>query len=183
MRIRRKSLATGLMVAVLSLGVAVPAFAATTATTQSPGWAGSVCRGTGAVADAVAQFLGLTPEAIAAERAAGQSLADIAEQQGKDTGGLVQTILSAKESQIQQAVTDGRLTQEQADTMLKTMTERVTERVADPAMGPRGGNGSSPAGRGRGMGAGMGFGAAGGMGGGTGSGMGFGAGLHQTDAL
>lgn len=167
MRIRRKSLATGLMVAVLSLGVAVPAFAATTATTQTPGWAGGVCRGTGAVADAVAEFLGLTPEAIAAERAAGQSLADIAKDQGKDTGGLVQTILSAKQGQIQEAVADGKLTQERADAMLKTMTERVTERVADPAMGPRGGNGSSRGGMGRGMG----------------GGMGFGAGLHQTDAL
>ena len=175
MRVGKKGLATGLMVAVLSLGVAVPAFAATTATAQTPGWAGGVCRGTGAVADAVAGFLGLTPEAIAAERAAGQSLADIAEEQGKDTGGLVQTILSAKQGQIQQVVTDGRLTQERADSMLETMTERVTERVADPAMGPRGGDGGSRAGMGRGMGR--------AMGGGTGSGMGFGGGLHQTDAL
>ncbi|HZJ03492.1 MAG TPA: hypothetical protein VFE20_07440, partial [Thermoleophilia bacterium] len=125
MRVGKKGLATGLMVAVFSLGVAVPAFAATTATTQTPGWAGGVCRGTGAVANAVAQFLGLTPEAIAAERAAGQSLADIAEEQGKDAGGLVQTVLSEKQGQIQQAVTDGQLTQERADAMLETMTERV----------------------------------------------------------
>lgn len=171
MRIGKKSLATGLMVAVLSLGVAVPAFAATTATTETPGWAGGVCRGTGAVADAVAEFLGLAPEAIAAERAAGQSLADIAEEQGKDAGGLVKTILSAKQDQIQQAVADGQLTQDRADTMLETMTERVTERVADPAMGPRGGDGGSRGGMGRGVG------------GGTGGGMGFGGGLCQTDAL
>lgn len=171
MRIRKKSLATGLMVAVLSLGVAVPAFAATTATTQTPGWTGGVCRGAGAVADAVAEFLGLTPEEIAADRAAGQSLADIAEGQEKDPAGLVDTILSAKQDQIQQAVTAGQLTQERADAMLETMTERVTERVADPAMGPRGGDGGSRGGMGRGMG------------GGAGGGMGFGAGIHQTDAL
>ena len=175
MRVGKKGLATGLMVAVFSLGVAVPAFAATTATEQTPGWAGGVCRGTGAVADAVAEFLGLTPEAIAAERAAGQSLADIAEEQGKDAGGLVQTILSAKQDQIQQAVADGQLTQERADTMLETMTERVTERVADPAMGPRGGDGGSRGGMGRGMG--------GETSRGTGGGMGFGGGLCQTDAL
>lgn len=160
MRKRRSALAVAVAVALLTLAVAVPAFAATTATTETPGWAGAVCRGTSTVATAVSDLLGMSSEDIAAQRGAGKSLADIAASKNVDKDKLVDTILSAKKAAMDEAVKDGRITQEQADQMLETMKSRVTDRVDDATVGPRGGRG-----QGGGMGMGRGMGLGGGMGG------------------
>lgn len=86
------------------------------------GWAGG---GQWTVFDTAAEALGLTPEEFFAELRAGKSLAEIAEEKGVD----VQTVYDAmnaargeaREQALQQAVEDGRITQEQADQMLERL--------------------------------------------------------------
>jgi hypothetical protein len=89
------------------------------------GWAGG---GQWTVFDTAAEALGLTPEELFAELHAGKSLDEIAEAKGVD----VQTVHDAmnvardeaRKQAIQQAVEDGRLTQEQADQMLERQENR-----------------------------------------------------------
>jgi transposase len=89
------------------------------------GWAGG---GQWTMFDKAAEALGLTPEEFFAELHGGKSLAEIAEAKGVD----VQTVydamnaarVEARDQAIQQAVEDGRLTQEQADQMLERLESR-----------------------------------------------------------
>jgi hypothetical protein len=89
------------------------------------GWAGG---GQWTVFDTAAEALGMTPEELFAELHAGKSLDEIAEAKGVD----VQTVHDAmnvardeaRKQAIQQAVEDGRLTQEQADQMLEKQENR-----------------------------------------------------------
>lgn len=75
------------------------------------------------VFDAAAEALGLTPEELFTELHAGKSLEEIAEEQGVDIE-AVQDAMNASRTEarrqaIEQAVEDGRITQEQADWMLE----------------------------------------------------------------
>lgn len=120
--------------------------------------------GSGLMAEAVADVLDMTPEEICEARAEGQTLADLAAQQGVSTDELVQAIVAAKQAAIEQALADGRLTQEQADWMLERAEEMAELQIENASglggmRGARGGMG----GRGRG-------GARGGMRGGRGAG-------------
>jgi hypothetical protein len=84
------------------------------------GWAGG---GQWTMFDKAAEALGLTPEGLFTELHAGKSLDEIAEAKGVD----VQTVydamnaarVEAQKQAIQQAVEDGRISQEQADWMLQ----------------------------------------------------------------
>jgi hypothetical protein len=106
--------------------------------------------------DAAAEALGLTPEQLFAELRTGKSLADIAEAQGVDLETVQEAMNAARaeamKEAIEQAVEDGRLTQAQADWLLKGLEL-----------------GFLPGGRGFGFGHGMGGGFGHGMRGGFGS--------------
>lgn len=73
--------------------------------------------------DAVAEALGLTPEQLFSELHAGKSLTDLAQEKGVDLQTVYDAMAAArKESMrqaIEQAVTDGRISREQADWMLQ----------------------------------------------------------------
>lgn len=89
--------------------------------------------------DVAADALGLTPEelrdALAAE---GTTLADVAEELGVETATLVDALVAAGEERIEQAVTDGRLTQEQADDLRESLPERVAAAIEMEFRGERG---------------------------------------------
>jgi hypothetical protein len=89
------------------------------------GWAGG---GMWTMFDTAAEALGLTPEGLFAELRAGKSPAEIAEEQGVDVEALYDTVNAARgeamKQAIQQAVEDGRLTQDQADQMLERLESR-----------------------------------------------------------
>ena len=123
----------GLAVAVLAMALAVPALAqnptpAPTTPTTPKGWFGGG-RGFGfrggswADFDAAAKVLGLTPEQLFSELHSGKSLQDIATEKGVDLSkvndALEASRKEAMKTAIEQAVTDGKLTREQADWMLK----------------------------------------------------------------
>lgn len=96
--------------------------------TAEPG-APFACRGFGlwgrswAVFDAVAEALGLDPEGLFRELHAGKSLTDVAEAQGVELEAVQEAIRATRaegmKAAIQQAVEDGRLSQDQADWLLK----------------------------------------------------------------
>lgn len=98
-----------------------------------PDWAGQP--------DQVATLLGMTEAQIQAERQAGKSLAQIAASKNVSEDKLIETILGAKKTLIQQAVTDGKLTQAQADTMLQNMQSMVKTMVERTTTGPASGRG------------------------------------------
>jgi hypothetical protein len=109
-----------------------------------PDWAGQP--------DAVATLLGMTQAEIQAERQAGKSLAQIAASKGVSEDKLIETILSAKKTLLQQAVTDGKLTQAQADLMIERMTAQIKVMVERTTVGPMmGGQGMRGGMRGGGM--------------------------------
>ncbi len=78
--------------------------------------------------DTAAEALGLTPEELFAELRTGKSLAEIAEEQGVDVQTVYDAMNAARveaiQQALQQAVEDGRITQEQADQMIERLENR-----------------------------------------------------------
>jgi ribosomal protein S20 len=85
--------------------------------------------GRGDVLAAAASYLGLT-EAELREQLPGKTLADVAKEQGKSVPGLVEAMVAAAGKEIDEAVADGRLTEEQA-TALKADLEARFESMVD----------------------------------------------------
>ncbi len=90
-----------------------------------------------------AETLGMTEDELrTALRADDASLATVAEAQGVAVDDLVAALVQAQTDRIEQAVTDGDLTREEADERLADLEERVTERVESTDLGGmRGGHG------------------------------------------
>lgn len=93
------------------------------------GWGGFAWAGGGpwTMFDTAAEALGMTPEELFAELRAGKSPAEIAEERGVEME-TVYDAMSAARSEvmpqvIEQAVEDGRLSQEQADWLLKGLEQ------------------------------------------------------------
>ena len=78
--------------------------------------------------EAAAAYLGLT-QAELREQLADRTLAEIAKDKGKSVGGLVQALVTAAENAIDEAVTEGRITQEHADEIKVELQERIKNLV------------------------------------------------------
>ncbi len=91
--------------------------------------------------DDLAATLGTTADELKAELRAGTSLADIAAAAGIDINTIIDQIETQMTDRINQALADGVIDQDQADTKLEGLRDRITERV----------NGERPEGR-RGLG-------------------------------
>lgn len=161
-------LVAGIVGAVLLISAA-PALGQA-ATGQAPqGIVGGICRGVGSAANGVADLLGMKAADVATERRQGKSLADIAKEKGVSQDELINTILAPRKAALDQAVTDGRMTQAQADAMLARMQSSLTTGVQNTAPGGNGacdGTGGANGGCG-----GAGAGGAGGSGAGCGAGV------------
>jgi hypothetical protein len=126
---RMKILAgAALLVALLGVFVAVPAFAQPPTPTPkvTEGWGrGFGCWGGGSWTefDAAAKALGMTPEQLFTELHSGKSLSDIATAKGVDLQKVYDAMnadrVEAMKAAIQQAVKDGTMTQAQADWLLQ----------------------------------------------------------------
>ena len=91
-----------------------------------------------AAAVARVEALGANEEDLhTALEADGATLAQVAEDQGVAVDTVVQALVTAEQERIAQAVTDGRITQEQADERLADLEQRVTDRV-NAAVGDHG---------------------------------------------
>jgi hypothetical protein len=79
--------------------------------------------------EAVAEVLGLTTDELHAAREAGQSLADVAEDQGIAVDEVIRVIVTEKAEHIAEEVASGEITQADADERLADLEARTAERV------------------------------------------------------
>jgi len=96
--------------------------------------------------DAAATYLGLTESELQTKLQGGKSLADVAKDQGKSVDGLIQALVADAKKHLDQAVSDGHLTQAQEDQILGQVKQHITDFVngtAPKGFGPsfRGGTG------------------------------------------
>ena len=110
---------------------------------------GPMGRGLEAVREA-ADFLGLTPEDLAAAVRDGQTLAEIAVANGSTAQALIDHLTGLAAEHLDDLVADGRITEEQKAEMLDHMTDRITDLVngdldrpmmGGPGLGPHRGQG------------------------------------------
>lgn len=91
------------------------------------GWFGGPRGMTGpkseAVQQAIADKLGITVEGLRTELRSGKSLSALAQEKGVAEADLQAVVVSAVKAQLDQAVKDGKLTQQQADSMLQRIQE------------------------------------------------------------
>ena len=73
--------------------------------------------------DAAADFLGMEIDDLGAQLRDGATLAEIA---GDQTGALIEALVADAEEHLAQAVADGKLTQDEADTRLADIEEKIT---------------------------------------------------------
>jgi hypothetical protein len=170
------ALAAATLVVGLVLGNIVGAWAAGPTAQASAGTGGGIVAGAcglglkmgasvrdagGRLVDVVAELTGLSSADVAAKRAEGQSIAQIAESKGVSSTKVVDEALKVREQLLAEKVKDGTITQAQADQALATMETRLTERVDSTAACGSGGCGMGGGGRGMGGGRGAGRGAGG----------------------
>ncbi len=86
----------------------------------------------GARIEAVATALGLTPEELRAEVTAGKTIAEVATANGVAVQSVIDALVTDAKDHIAQAVTDGKLTQAEADTKLAEVEQRITDMVNNP---------------------------------------------------
>jgi len=93
--------------------------------------------------DAAATYLGLSEDELRSELASGKSLAGVAKAEGKSVDGLVDALVADAKKHLDEEVSEGDLTQEQADAMLAEIRQRITDMVNGklPGPGPRPGFG------------------------------------------
>ncbi|MGE7272809.1 hypothetical protein ACQKK5_15285 [Brevibacillus panacihumi] len=85
--------------------------------------------------EALLKLLGLEAEELKEAQKAGKSLAEIAEAQGVDKQPVIDLLVKEQAEKMAEAVTAGKLTQEQADKMSENARERVEEQVTNPHPG------------------------------------------------
>ncbi|MHB9144931.1 MAG: hypothetical protein ACYC5Y_06300 [Symbiobacteriia bacterium] len=119
--------------------------------------------GIGPLNDEIAAILKLSPADLQAARQSGQSLADIAAKQGVSREDLIAAVLKVHQDAVAAHVTDGTLTQAQADQILSFMKSQIERQIDANGVGraagrggfgcgPRGGNAPAGTGFGRGRG-------------------------------
>lgn len=101
--------------------------------------------------EAITELLGVTPGQLLDARLEGKSLLDVAKEKGITEQQLVDAMVAERKTALDQAVTDGDLTQEQADWMLARMKAVAPFALTNPFAGKQGWQ------RGMGMGKGMGM--------------------------
>jgi hypothetical protein len=84
-----------------------------------------------------ADYLGLTQAELREQLAGGKSLAEIAEAEGKSVDGLQQAMLAGAKSDLNEAVRNERLTQEQADEIYEHLQSSIDDLVNGTLPGPR----------------------------------------------
>jgi polyhydroxyalkanoate synthesis regulator phasin len=87
-----------------------------------------------------ADKLGMTVDELTTQLKDGKTVADLAQEKGVDLQTIVDAFLASRQEWLSQAVTDGKITQEQADQMLENMREMIEDHLTGemPMYGPGG---------------------------------------------
>ncbi|MHA7579269.1 hypothetical protein ACX12E_02620 [Paenibacillus vandeheii] len=86
-------------------------------------------QGFGRYSDELASVLGMTADELKEARKAGSTIAEVAASKNVDVQTVIDTLVAAQKTELQQRLTDGKLTQTQFDERLATLTQRVTDLV------------------------------------------------------
>jgi ribosomal protein S20 len=90
---------------------------------------GHLFRGIDDQIDAAADYLGVTAEQLRTELEDGDSLADVAREKGKSVDGLKAAMRNALKADLDKAVDDGVVTQEQADSLYEKLAPGIDRLV------------------------------------------------------
>ena len=82
--------------------------------------------------DIIAEQLGMTVDEVVAELQGGKTVADLAVEKGVALDTIVEALMAPRREALATAVANGRITQEQADTMLAQMQENIPEHLQQP---------------------------------------------------
>src|SRR5436853_262844 len=82
-----------------------------------------------AAGGAAALYLGLTDAELHTAIESGKTLAQVAKDKGKSVSGLVDALVKEAKDHLATEVTEGRLTQAQADQMLTDAKAKITDMV------------------------------------------------------
>lgn len=85
--------------------------------------------------ETIAEVLGMEAEDLREALVDGQTVAEIAEAQGVSLDTIVEALLAPAVERLNQAVADGKMTQEEADAKLEELTDRLREQLENG--GPR----------------------------------------------
>jgi len=142
-----------LVVSLVGLFIVGSVFAEAPATPTPPPQAplarawGRVQCGAGIVAEAVADLLDMTPTQILNARIEGKTLAEIAKEQGVSEQQLIDAIVAAEQKQIEWALKDGTITQEQADWLIAKAKAMAPFQLSNPFAPGQGGRGGMMGGK------------------------------------
>lgn len=127
----------------ISIVLVVIAVLAVTAVSASAAWPGGG-RGQGfgfgpdgSLMSVAAEALGIEQADLVTELQAGKTIADVAEAQGVELSAIVDAFAALHSENLANAVTNGWLTQEQADARLELMKTNLTARLSQ-SFDPRG---------------------------------------------
>lgn len=98
----------------------------------------------GADLAAAAEYLGVSEAELRGRLARGESVANVAEAEGKSVDGLKEALVADAEERLDEAVDDGMLTKEQAKTMLDRLRSRIDALVEGELPRWRGHRGGPP---------------------------------------
>jgi D-Tyr-tRNAtyr deacylase len=77
-----------------------------------------------------AKYIGVSPQALAADLKAGKSLAQVAAAHGKTAAGLKEALLEPLKTRLNQAVASGRITAAQAQARLDKLSARLDKLIS-----------------------------------------------------
>lgn len=83
----------------------------------------------GSLIAVAADKLGMNVDELKTQLKDGKTVADLAKEKGVDLQTIVDAFMAARQETLNQAVTDGKMTQEQADKMLENMREMIDEHL------------------------------------------------------
>jgi hypothetical protein len=105
--------------------------------------------GIGGSLQAAATYLGIGVQQLFQDLRSGKSLAQVANAtSGKSASGLIDAMVAAEKTQLAQEVSEGRLSQSQADQLEADAKTRISAMVNGTGFGGRGGFGGPPGGGG-----------------------------------
>lgn len=81
------------------------------------------------IVESAAEAMGMTFDELKAELQAGDSIADVAAEQGVSVDVVKEAITADAEAKLDEAVANGRITQERADELLSKLTEHLDDIV------------------------------------------------------
>jgi len=89
--------------------------------------------------DTLSTVLGMDRDALRQALADGKSVAELAKEQDVPLNDVVEALMSPVSERLQQAVEDGRITQDQADQRLQQMSDRTAKQLENgQGLGPVG---------------------------------------------